>query len=103
MAESQYSLLVIDSGTALYRTDYTGRGELAPRQIHLGRLLRMLQTVALEFGVAVVFTNQASLSSPSDVAFRWSLKSMAGRCSKRMRRSQSVVTLWRTLQLPASR
>eukprot|EP00030_Apusomonadida_sp_AF-17_P004399 a509628_311.p2 GENE.a509628_311~~a509628_311.p2 ORF type:complete len:355 (-),score=164.09 a509628_311:150-1163(-) len=58
MADSRYALLVIDSLTALYRTDYSGRGELAARQMHLGRYLRMLLRLADEFGVAVVCTNQ---------------------------------------------
>lgn len=29
MSESRYALVVIDSATALYRTDYSGRGELS--------------------------------------------------------------------------
>lgn len=58
MSESRYALLVVDSATALYRTDYSGRGELASRQMHLARFLRMLQRLADEFGVAVVITNQ---------------------------------------------
>ncbi|XP_077297828.1 RAD51 recombinase homolog spn-A [Arctopsyche grandis] len=58
MAESRYALLIVDSAMALYRTDYSGRGELAPRQNHLGRFLRMLLRLADEFGVAVVITNQ---------------------------------------------
>lgn len=31
MAESKYVLLVVDSATALYRTDFLGRGELSVR------------------------------------------------------------------------
>jgi len=58
MSESRFALLVIDSATALYRTDYSGRGELAARQMHLARFLRTLQRLADEFGVAVVITNQ---------------------------------------------
>lgn len=58
MAESRYALIVIDSATALYRTDYSGRGELANRQMHLARFLRMLLRLADEFGVAVMITNQ---------------------------------------------
>ncbi|MGH0122938.1 UNVERIFIED_CONTAM: hypothetical protein FKN15_018605 [Acipenser sinensis] len=58
MAESRYALLIVDSATALYRTDYSGRGELAARQMHLARFLRMLLRLADEFGVAVVITNQ---------------------------------------------
>ncbi|XP_070578952.1 DNA repair protein RAD51 homolog B [Ptychodera flava] len=58
MAESRYALLIVDSATALYRTDYSGRGELAARQMHLARFLRTLLRLADEFGVAVVITNQ---------------------------------------------
>ncbi|KAJ3279082.1 recombinase rad51 [Borealophlyctis nickersoniae] len=58
MAESRYSLLIVDSATALYRTDYSGRGELSARQMHLAQFLRMLARLADEFGVAVVITNQ---------------------------------------------
>jgi len=58
MAESRYALLIVDSATALYRTDYSGRGELSARQMHLARFLRMLLRLADEFGIAVVITNQ---------------------------------------------
>uniref|UniRef100_A0A7S1EQT7 DNA repair protein RAD51 homolog n=1 Tax=Timspurckia oligopyrenoides TaxID=708627 RepID=A0A7S1EQT7_9RHOD len=58
MSESRYALIVVDSATANYRTDYNGRGELAARQQHLGKFLRQLQRIADEFGVAVVITNQ---------------------------------------------
>ena len=51
--------MIVDSATALYRTDYSGRGELSARQMHLARFLRMLLRLADEFGVAVVITNQA--------------------------------------------
>ena len=44
----RYSLLVVDSATALYRTDYSGRGELSARQMHLGRFLRTLLRLADE-------------------------------------------------------
>lgn len=58
LAESRYALLVVDSATALYRTDYAGRGELSARQMHLAKFLRSLLRIADEFGVAVVITNQ---------------------------------------------
>jgi len=29
MAETRYALIIVDSATALYRTDYSGRGELS--------------------------------------------------------------------------
>lgn len=58
MSESKYALLVVDSATALYRTDFSGRGELSARQMHLARFLRSLQRLADEFSIAVVITNQ---------------------------------------------
>lgn len=58
MTETRYALIIIDSATALYRTDYSGRGELSERQMHMARFLRTLQRIADEFGVAVVITNQ---------------------------------------------
>lgn len=58
LADSRYALLIVDSATALYRTDYSGRGELSARQMHLARFLRALLRIADEFGVAVVITNQ---------------------------------------------
>ncbi|VDM38395.1 unnamed protein product [Toxocara canis] len=58
MAESRYALLIVDSATALFRTDFSGRGELAARQMLLGKFMRTLLKLADEFGVAVVITNQ---------------------------------------------
>ncbi len=58
MADARFALIVVDSSTALYRSEYMGRGELAARQISLGRFMRGLQKIADEFGVAVVVTNQ---------------------------------------------
>eukprot|EP01117_Protostelium_nocturnum_P010919 TRINITY_DN3943_c0_g1_i1.p1 TRINITY_DN3943_c0_g1~~TRINITY_DN3943_c0_g1_i1.p1 ORF type:complete len:347 (-),score=158.20 TRINITY_DN3943_c0_g1_i1:63-1103(-) len=58
MAANRFSLLIVDSATNLYRTDFSGRGELSARQISLGQFLRQLQRIADEFGVAVVITNQ---------------------------------------------
>ncbi|KAF9895716.1 recombinase rad51, partial [Lobosporangium transversale] len=58
MSESRFALLIVDSATALYRTDFSGRGELSARQMHMARFLRNLQRLADEFGVAVVITNQ---------------------------------------------
>ncbi|KAF8531049.1 hypothetical protein JB92DRAFT_3081158 [Gautieria morchelliformis] len=63
MAESRFCLLIVDSCTALYRTDFNGRGELSARQGHLGKFLRTLLRLADEYGVAVVVTNQV-MSSP---------------------------------------
>ncbi|GMH42778.1 hypothetical protein BSKO_10697 [Bryopsis sp. KO-2023] len=58
MMESRFALVVVDSVTGLFRSEFNGRGELSVRQIQLGRFLRSLQRICDEFGVAVVVTNQ---------------------------------------------
>ena len=68
-ANLRFSLLVVDSCTSLYRTDFAGRGDLAARQTHLAKFLRTLQRLAdellihflmllIDSGIAVVITNQ---------------------------------------------
>lgn len=58
MAESRFSLLIVDSIMSLYRTDYAGRGELSARQTHVAKFMRHLMRLADEFGIAVLITNQ---------------------------------------------
>ena len=58
MAEERYSLLVVDSITALFRSDFSGRGELAERQQKLGKMMNQLIKLAEEFNVTVYITNQ---------------------------------------------
>lgn len=68
MAESRFALIVVDSATALFRTDFQGRGELADRQQQLGQFLRNLTKLANLYGVAVLITNQV-VSSPEGGVF----------------------------------
>lgn len=68
MAQDRYALLVVDSATALFRTDYTGRGELSERQMQMGQFLRQLTRLAEEFGVAVFITNQV-VANPDGMSF----------------------------------
>ncbi|KAF7320053.1 DNA repair protein RAD51-like protein [Mycena kentingensis (nom. inval.)] len=63
MSESRFCLLIVDSCTALYRAEFSGRGELSSRQNHLGKFLHTLQRLADEYGIAVVVTNQV-MSTP---------------------------------------
>jgi DNA repair protein RadA len=51
-------LIVVDSVTALFRSDFSGRGELAPRQQKLNRHLHTLQRLADVHNVAIYMTNQ---------------------------------------------
>lgn len=60
MSQSRFALIIIDSIMAQLRTDYSGRGELSARQIHLAMILRTLRGLADEYGVAVVYTNQVT-------------------------------------------
>jgi DNA repair protein RAD51 len=55
---ARFALLIVDSATALFRSDFSGRGELAERQQSLSRFLRMLQRIADEYGTAILLTNQ---------------------------------------------
>ncbi|KAL0073508.1 DNA recombination and repair protein Rad51 [Phycomyces blakesleeanus] len=57
MSQARFSLMIVDSLISLYRTEYSGRGELSARQMHLARFIRGLQRLADEFGVAVIMTN----------------------------------------------
>jgi DNA repair protein RAD51 len=68
MSESRFALMIVDSATALYRTDYSGRGELSERQMHLAQFLRQLTRLAEEFGIAVVITNQV-VANPDGMSF----------------------------------
>lgn len=68
MAQDRYALMVVDSATALYRTDYSGRGELSERQMQMGQFLRQLTRLAEEFGVAVLITNQV-VANPDGMSF----------------------------------
>ena len=58
MSQDRYALLVVDSATALFRTDYTGRGELSERQMQMAQFFRQLTRLAEEFGIAVFVSNQ---------------------------------------------
>ncbi|XP_018325295.1 meiotic recombination protein DMC1/LIM15 homolog [Agrilus planipennis] len=53
-----FKLLIIDSIMALFRVDYSGRGEIADRQQKLGQMLSRLQKISEEYNVAVFITNQ---------------------------------------------
>jgi DNA repair protein RAD51 len=78
LSESRYALVVVDSATALFRTDYSGRGELAERQMKLARFLRRLMRLADEFGVAVVVTNQVVATVDGALSFGPTTKPIGG-------------------------
>lgn len=51
-------VVIIDSLTAHFRAEYTGRGQLADRQQKLNRYLHNLMKMAEQFNLAVYVTNQ---------------------------------------------
>jgi len=58
MIEDCFSLVIVDSIMALYRVDYSGRGQLSERQQDLGQFLSKLMKLSEQFNVAVLMTNQ---------------------------------------------
>ncbi len=65
--ERPIRLLVVDSLTAHFRSEYVGRGELAPRQQLLNKHLHELLRFADTYNAAIVVTNQ--VSSRPDILF----------------------------------
>lgn len=62
--EKNIKLVVIDSITSAFRSDFSGRGELAARQQKLNRHLHTLQRLADVYNVAIYITNQV-MSNPA--------------------------------------
>lgn len=56
--ENDIGLIVVDSLTAQFRSDYVGRGQLADRQQKLNQHMHTLQRLANTYNAAVVVTNQ---------------------------------------------
>ncbi|GKB67023.1 meiotic recombination protein DMC1, partial [Tanacetum coccineum] len=77
MAEEPFRLLIVDSVIALFRVDFTGRGELAERQQKLAQMLSRLIKIAEEFNVAVYMTNQV-IADPGGGVFISDPKKPAG-------------------------
>ena len=59
----KYKLLVVDSIISLFRSDFSGRGELGERQQKLNQMLSRLTKISEEFNVAVLITNQVNFTS----------------------------------------
>uniref|UniRef100_A0A8C7ZJ53 Meiotic recombination protein n=1 Tax=Oryzias sinensis TaxID=183150 RepID=A0A8C7ZJ53_9TELE len=62
-------LQIIDSIMALFRVDFSGRGELAERQQKLAQMLKQL-FVFLEYNVAVFVTNQMTADPGAGMTFQ---------------------------------
>jgi meiotic recombination protein DMC1 len=55
---------------ALFRVDFSGRGELADRQQKLAQFLSRLQKISEEYNVAVLITNQMTADPGATLMFQ---------------------------------
>lgn len=78
MVEDVYSLIIVDSATALFRVDFSGRGQLADRQQRLAQFLSRLMKLACEFNVAAFITNQVVADPGAMSAFVADVKKPIG-------------------------
>ncbi|KAJ8037643.1 Meiotic recombination protein DMC1/LIM15-like [Holothuria leucospilota] len=65
-----FKLLIIDSIMALFRVDFSGRGELADRQQKLAQMLSKLQKISEEYNLAVFVTNQMTADPGAAMSFQ---------------------------------
>ncbi|KAH9546041.1 hypothetical protein CY35_12G075800 [Sphagnum magellanicum] len=77
MAEEPFRLVIVDSIMALFRVDFTGRGELADRQQKLAQMLSKLSKIAAEFNVGIFMTNHV-IADPGGGTFVADPKKPAG-------------------------
>lgn len=61
---------IVDSVMALFRVDFSGRGELADRQQKLAQLMSRLQKISEEYNVAVFITNQMTADPGAALMFQ---------------------------------
>jgi len=66
--ENNVKLIIIDSLTSHFRSEYIGRETLAPRQQKLNQHMHKLIRLAMAFNAAAVITNQVS-STPDAYSF----------------------------------
>jgi len=55
---------------ALFRVDFSGRGELADRQQKLAQMMSRLQKLSEEYNVAVFITNQMTADPGATLSFQ---------------------------------
>ncbi|CAL1527049.1 unnamed protein product [Lymnaea stagnalis] len=65
-----FKMLIVDSIMALFRVDFSGRGELADRQQKLAQLLSRLQKISEEYNVACFVTNQMTADPGATMSFQ---------------------------------
>lgn len=56
--EMNIKLIIVDSGTALFRSDYLGRGNTKAKFDLMNEMIHDLKMIAENFNIAIVFVNQ---------------------------------------------
>ncbi|KAL9716515.1 Meiotic recombination protein dmc1 [Leucoagaricus gongylophorus] len=67
--DKDFRLLIIDSIMALFRVDYSGRGELSERQQKLAQMLSKLTKLSEEYNIAILLTNQVQSDPGATMTF----------------------------------
>ncbi len=70
-------LLIIDSLTALFRTEFLGRGTLQNRQSKIGAMMKKITRVIETWKLACIITNQV-MNDPASPSFMDSVKPVGG-------------------------
>jgi DNA repair protein RAD51 len=75
---SEHQMELLTAAAAMFRTDFTGRGELAERQQKLAQFLRALTNLATTYGIAVVITNQVTADPGGSMFIKDNSKPIGG-------------------------
>ncbi|KAF8735213.1 hypothetical protein AX14_002478 [Amanita brunnescens Koide BX004] len=67
--DKDFRLLIVDSIMALFRVDYSGRGELSERQQKAGQMLSKLTKLSEEYNIAILLTNQVQSDPGATMTF----------------------------------
>ncbi|KAJ2914259.1 hypothetical protein MD484_g6128, partial [Candolleomyces efflorescens] len=67
--DKDFRLLIIDSIMALFRVDYSGRGELSERQQKLAQMLSKLSKLSEEYNIVILMTNQVQSDPGATMTF----------------------------------
>ncbi|KAL0578472.1 hypothetical protein V5O48_003521 [Marasmius crinis-equi] len=67
--DKDFRLLIVDSIMALFRVDFSGRGELGERQQKLAQMLSKLTKLSEEYNIAILLTNQVQSDPGATMTF----------------------------------
>ncbi|KAI0319757.1 Rad51-domain-containing protein [Amylostereum chailletii] len=67
--DKDFRLLIVDSIMALFRVDFSGRGELSERQQKLAQMLSKLAKLSEEYNISILITNQVQSDPGATMTF----------------------------------